>query len=103
MYFLVNASHPKPLGTKTSNFALSYDRLDNVLLAKESLNKTLAEATLHVHTVCMSHVVDGTGVCSCYIGPKVKVKCQMMYFLVSASPNKPFDTETSNFAGAQIT
>ena len=35
----------------------------------------------------------------CDLHPKVKVKCQIMYFLVNASP-KPFYVVTSNFEGA---
>ena len=36
---------------------------------------------------------------SCDLYPKVKVKGQIMYFLVNESP-KPFDVATSNFVGA---
>ena len=32
------------------------------------------------------------------IDPKVKVKGQIMYFLVNASPHKLFEVATSNFA-----
>ena len=56
--------------------------------------------TLQVHR---SHDVDGTGECSCYIGPKVKHHNLMMYFLVNASLPKELDIEISNFAGALIT
>ena len=34
------------------------------------------------------------------LDPKVKVKGQIMYFLVNASPHKLFETATSNFACA---
>ena len=37
---------------------------------------------------------------SCYLDPYVKVKDQIMYFLVIASPPKPLEVATSNFAGA---
>ena len=33
----------------------------------------------------------------CDLDPKNKVKDQIMYFLVSASPRKPFDVATPNF------
>ena len=36
----------------------------------------------------------------CGLDLKVKVKCQIMYFLVNAAPPKPLDVATSNFAGA---
>ena len=36
----------------------------------------------------------------CDIDPKVKVECQILHFLVNASPPKPLDVATSNFAGA---
>ena len=39
---------------------------------------------------------------SCYLDPKVKVKGQIMYFLVNAS-SKLFDVATSNFEAAQVT
>ena len=35
---------------------------------------------------------------ACHLDPKVKG--QIMYFLVNASPLKPFDEVTSNFVGA---
>ena len=34
------------------------------------------------------------------LGPKVKVKGQIMYFPVNASPHKLLETATSNFACA---
>ena len=34
---------------------------------------------------------------SCDLDPKVKVKGQILKFLVNASPSKPFDIATSNF------
>ena len=34
--------------------------------------------------------------------PKVKVKGQIMYFLVTASPPKPLDVATSNIAAAYV-
>ena len=37
---------------------------------------------------------------SCVLDPKVKVKGQIMYFLVNASPHKLFKVATSNFACA---
>ena len=37
---------------------------------------------------------------SCDLDPKVKVKGQIMYFLVNASSPKPLDIATSNFPGA---
>ena len=38
---------------------------------------------------------------SCDLRPKVKVKVQILNFLVNASPpTKPFDVVTSNSAGA---
>ena len=36
----------------------------------------------------------------CDLDPKVKVKDQLMNFLVNASSPKPFDTVTSNSVGA---
>ena len=36
----------------------------------------------------------------CDLDPKVKVKGQIMYFLVNASPHKLLETATSNFACA---
>ena len=36
----------------------------------------------------------------CDLDPKVKVKDQIMYFLVNASPPKAFDVVTSNSVGA---
>ena len=36
----------------------------------------------------------------CDLDPKVKVKGQIMYFLVNASPHKLLDVATSNFAYA---
>ena len=33
----------------------------------------------------------------CYLDPKVKVKDQIMYFLVNVSPPKGLDVATSNF------
>ena len=44
----------------------------------------------------MAHDVEGTG-------QQVKVKGQIMYFLVNASPQKPLDVATSNFAVAKVT
>ena len=38
----------------------------------------------------------------CGLGPKVKVKDQIMYFLVNASPPKLLEVATSNFAGTQV-
>ena len=35
---------------------------------------------------------------SCDLDPKVKVKGQIMYFLVNASPRKLLEVATSNFA-----
>ena len=35
----------------------------------------------------------------CDLDPKVKVKGQIMYFLVNESPHKLSETATSNFAG----
>ena len=40
---------------------------------------------------------------SCDPEPKVKDTCQIMYFLVNASPPIPLDVATSNFADAQVT
>ena len=37
---------------------------------------------------------------SCDLDPKVKVKGQIMYFLVNASPHKLFEVATSNFTCA---
>ena len=34
---------------------------------------------------------------TCDLDPKVKVKDQLMYFLVNVSPPKQLDTATSNF------
>ena len=34
----------------------------------------------------------------CDLDPKVKVKGQIMYFLVNAPPHKLFEVATSNFA-----
>ena len=39
---------------------------------------------------------------SCDLDPKVKVKDQIMYFLVSAIP-KPFDVAASNFVAEKVT
>ena len=39
--------------------------------------------------------------CVCPV-PKVKVKGEIMYFLVNASPPKPLDLATSNFADAFV-
>ena len=36
----------------------------------------------------------------CDLDPKVKVKGQITYFLVNASPHKLFEAATSNFACA---
>ena len=33
------------------------------------------------------------------IDPKVKVKSQILYFLINSSPPKPLGVATSNFAG----
>ena len=43
--------------------------------------------------------VDDTGQLFC---PKVKVKGEIMYFLVYASPPKPLDVANSNFADALV-
>ena len=40
------------------------------------------------------------GYISCDLDPKVKVKDQIMYFLVNASSHKLFEAATSNFACA---
>ena len=40
------------------------------------------------------------GEASCDLDPKVKVKGQIMYFLVNASPHKLLVVATSNFACA---
>ena len=37
------------------------------------------------------------GIILCDLDPKVKVKDQIMYFLVNVSPPKRFDLSTSNF------
>ena len=71
--FRVNTSPPKPLDIANSK-------------------------TSQVHR---SHDAEGTGQCLWDLDPKsirVKVKGQIMYFLVNASP-KPLDIATSNFAG----
>ena len=34
--------------------------------------------------------------------PRVKVKSEIMYFLVNASPPKPLDVVTSNFEDASV-
>ena len=39
----------------------------------------------------------------CDLDPKVKVKGQILNFLVNASPPKPFDVATSNFAAEKAT
>ena len=52
--------------------------------------------TLQVHR---SHDVEGTGLLY-DLYPKVKVKGQIMHFLVNASPPKMLDVPTSNVAGA---
>ena len=39
--------------------------------------------------------------CVCAL-PKVKVKSEIMYFLVNASTPKPLDVATSNFADALV-
>ena len=44
--------------------------------------------------------VEILGNISCDLDPKVKEKSQIMYFLVNASPPKPFDVVTSNSVGA---
>ena len=43
----------------------------------------------------MSRVLGNT---PCDLDPKVKVKGQIMYFLVNASSPKPLDIATSNFS-----
>ena len=40
---------------------------------------------------------------SCGLDPKVKVKGQILNFLVNASPPKAFDVVTSNSVGAYVT
>ena len=57
MYFLVNVSPPKRFDVATSNFVF---------------NRT--------------YDVEGTGQHLCDLGPKVKVKGQIIYFLVNVSP-----------------
>ena len=47
-----------------------------------------------------SQDVEGTGDVLCDLDPKVKVKGQIMYFLVNAPPPKRLDIATSNFADA---
>ena len=37
---------------------------------------------------------------SCDVDPKVKVKSQILNFLVNVSPSKVFDVVASNFVGA---
>ena len=39
---------------------------------------------------------------SCGLCPKVKVKGQILNFLVNASPPKPFDVATSNFVAEKV-
>ena len=40
---------------------------------------------------------------SCDLDPKVKVKGQIMYFLVNVSPPKRLDVATSNFVAEKVT
>ena len=49
----------------------------------------------------MSHDIEGAGQHSCSLDPKVKVKGQLVYFRVNASP-QPFDVLTSNFEDALV-
>ena len=44
-----------------------------------------------------SHAVGILGNISCNLDPCVKVKGQITYFLVNASPTKPLDVATLNF------
>ena len=39
----------------------------------------------------------------CDLDPKVKVKGQILYFLVNVCPPKAFDVVTSNSVGAYVT
>ena len=39
----------------------------------------------------------------CDLDPKVKVKGQILNFLVNESPPKPFDVTTSNFVAEKVT
>ena len=39
----------------------------------------------------------------CDLDPKVKVKDQIMYFLVNKPSPQPWDVAISNFAGAKVT
>ena len=51
----------------------------------------------------MSRDEEGTGQHLCDLDPKVKVKGQILNFLVNASPPKPFDVATSNFVAKKDT
>ena len=53
--------------------------------------------TLHVHG---SHDVEGTLV-GFHVTSTLRLKCQILYFLINTSPPKPLDVRaaTSNFAG----
>ena len=47
---------------------------------------------------CIGHMIKRVlGNISCDLDPKVKVKGQIIYFLVNVSPPKPLEVATSNF------
>ena len=48
------------------------------------------------------HYVDDTEQHLCGLGLMVKIKGQIMYFLVNASSPKLLDIAISNFAGAKV-
>ena len=50
----------------------------------------------------MPHYVDDTEQHLCGLGPKVKTKGQIMYFLVNASSPKLLDIAIASFAGAKV-
>ena len=57
---------------------------------------TLQLQTLHVHR---SYNVENTGQRFAFV---LDIKVEIMYFIVNASPPKPFEIATSNFADALV-
>ena len=49
-----------------------------------------------------SYDVEDTGQRFVFVWPKVNVKSEIMYFLANASPPKPLNLATSNFADALV-
>ena len=81
IYFLVNASPPEPLDEATSNFAGAY--------------VTLCRGYWAMFRAGAYRVLGNVS-----FGLDLKVKRQIMHFLVNVSHHKPLDVATSNFAGA---